>query len=1086
MDIQKIKALHKKSNEWLSNYNNFGLSNDPVSAKEINKIKSILVKTEKLIKAASENSLTAKEIGSIPQSQKSKQEKENLTKSLQIKKKAQQNIQKEVKIKNQVPQVENLLELWKDLALEWIDSGIEEILKAKGKLDKGFLKTAEDFIIKANKFLELATLVSDSELKDKIEKVKTWIVNAQKVINLVNSLDKYLNQWKELVVAWMDSGISTIVNGVEIAGSITVGLVSKANEIKKALQKFIQEAKKVGDVNLDEKVKKAENWLKSADLILEKAGNLLDNLIKDTDRNSLPDWYDLLSTEWEKLKIKDLIPGNIDEKIIQSLDNFKSKVDEWLKKAVAEISPAIKQKIETAKLWLNDIKILIDLTQKGKEFVDALKNNDFNAVYEKLKKLWSELDNTESLLASTDLDDKLLEKIKELKAKAESFAALANSLIKKLPGGDQLGDIESWLKKAMEIASELAKGEDVIGNYLQLAKQWTEGEIKKIIDGTKELTAEVAGHVSGFINDVKKFLSSASTMKNKSLADKILTASEWIEKSESFLDKASEIIGIAIEDKNANNLPDWYEKLAAAWDKIASQDLLPGTDIDDAIIGKINVFKSEAEKWLKKAMEKGKELQAKIEIVKQWLETGNKFLKEVAGFVEDIKDGDLLSIYEKLKEGWAAIGNTDDILNGTTIDNKILDKAKDLKKQAESWLANVLTGGSAGGQMTNDVKNILDLADNFLTLIFTKYKVENHMQDFQEDKIVVNYPDARQLNTKEIEDLLGEYSGGMDGSVRNKLIAVLNRINQEILLLGNEMDAAYRKTLAEGGNAANVFVLSKKDYESVMKKQKQVEKMLDSLRKVLVGVITAALIPVNPVAAAAVGTLLSGTLDGFSDLAGFLGKTAGNAGGTVGTIGNIVSAILPGGEGTSIMSNADNAGLLELSTVFNNGVTAKFEEIKSKVNLLHKELDNIYKSLYKLDEKGIDKSKDAIATSADKWKRLNNQILDKYVRAKATRINEKAGYWLISRAQYAGWLVNKKDTMIVDEVIDALTNFNILSEAAVTWDKGAGGDIAKSLGWLLGGWASFGYDKKVKSLRNWASKEVNRLQNPAVWQSAFG
>ncbi len=1084
--IQKIKELQKKANEWLSNYNKFGLGSDSSTEKEYNKIKSVLAKAEKLIRTASENNVNANEIGSVPVSKHSIQEKVKLKDSLKNKKVASENIQKEVKLKNPAPQIENLLQMWKDLALEWIDSGIEEILKAKGKLDKGFLKSAEDFIVKAKKFLELAALLSNSELDVEIEKVKSWIDKAQKVIDLVKSVDVYLNQWKDLVVAWMDSGISSVVNGANILGNLTNGIVSKANEIKKALQKFIQEAKKVGDVNLDEKVKKAEEWLKSANLILEKAGIILDNLVKDADKNNLPDWYDVLSSEWDKLKVKDLIPGNIDEKIIQSLDSFKSKVDEWLKKAVAEISPAIKQKIETAKLWLNDIKILMDLTQKGKEFVDALRNKDFNAVYEKLKNLWSELDKTESLLASTEIDDILLDKIKELKAKAETFAALANSIIKKLPGGNQLGDVESWIKKAMEIATELAKGEDVIGNYLQLAKQWAEGEIKKIVDGTKEITAEVAGQISGFINDVKKFLSSASTMKNKSLADKILTAADWIKKSESVLDKASELIGIVTEDKNSNNLPDWYDKIAAAWDKIAAKDLLPGTDVDDAIIGKINIFRSEAEKWLEKAMEKGKELQSKIEIVKQWLETGNKFLKEVAGFVDDIKEGDLLSIYEKLKEGWAAIGKTDDILSGTTVDNKMLDKAKDLKKQAESWLANVLTAGKADGQMTNDVKNILDFADNLLTLIFTKYKVENHMLDFQEDKVVVNFPDARQLNTKEIEDLLGEYSGGMDGSVRNKLVAVLNRINQEILLLSNEMDTAYRKTITEGGIAANVFVLSKKDYESVMKKQKQVEKMLDSLRKVLVSVITAALVPVNPVAAAAVDTLLSGTLGGFSDLAGFLGKTAGNAGGKVGTIGNIVSAVLPSGDGMSAMTNADNSGLLELTTVFNNGVTSKFEEIKSKVSLLHKELDNIYKSLYKLDDKGIDNSKDAIATSADKWKRLNGQILEKYVNAKTTRINEKAGYWLISRAQYAGWLVNKKDTMIVDEVIDALTNFNIMSEASVSWDKGAGADVAKSIGWLLGGWASFGYDKKVKSLRTWASKEVNRLQSPAVWQTAFG
>jgi hypothetical protein len=43
--------------------------------------------------------------------------------------------------------------------------------------------------------------------------------------------------------------------------------------------------------------------------------------------------------------------------------------------------------------------------------------------------------------------------------------------------------------------------------------------------------------------------------------------------------------------------------------------------------------------------------------------------------------------------------------------------------------------------------------------------------------------------------------------------------------------------------------------------------------------------------------------------------------------------------------------------------------------------------------------------------------------------------------------------MIVDEVIDALTRFKIMSEAGVSWDKGAKGDIAKGSGlafWRLG------------------------------------
>ncbi len=1092
--IDKVKLIQKKGNEWLANYKKFELGKDPEAAAQYKRVTAMLAKCKKVLDKAAKETVSPAEIGTIPVTETAKKSRAADKLKVQEKKAELKETAKDIKkLKKEfagtdiAEKLEDALDKYKDLAIDFMDTGIDAIVKAKEKLNKGFLNTAKEFISKAEAFLEMASFFSNGELGDKIDKVKSWIASAKKVIDMVNSIDIYLKQWRDIAVEWMDSGISDIVSGGKVVGNIANNLIAGAVNFRKNIEKFIAGAKALGDAALDEKLKRAEDWLKQANAVLDKAGDIVDNVFKDADNNSLPDWYDVLSREWVKLSAKDLIPGKIDDKVIEKLNGFKSKLDEWMKKATAEISPTIKDKIDTAKLWLGNIKTLLDLTEKGKDFIDAVKNKDFNAVYDKLKTMWMEIDKTGDIFAGTDIDNKLLDKIKELKGKAENFASLANSLVKKLPGGEKLGEVEDWIKKAMEIATDMAKGEDVVGNYIALAKQWIEGEIKKVVDGTKEVTAEVAGHVSGFVNEVKKFMAGASSMKKGNLADKIAAAGEWIKSSESILDKASEIIGLALGDADKNNLPDWYDKLSKSWDKIlGGKDLIPGMDFDDKLLGKLSVFKVEAEKWLAKAIGMEGELKEKIENVRQWIDSGSKFLKEVAGFVEDIKEGDLLSIYEKIKKGWSALGNTDDLLKGTNIDNRIMDKAKDLKYQAESWLANALTGGKADGKMTDEVKDILALADNFLTLIFTKYKIEDHRQDFQEDKIVINDPQARNLDQKQIEDLLGEFSGGMDGSVRNKLVAVITRINQEIIGLGSEIDSAYRKTIAAGGGAANVYIKAKGDFDSVMKKQKQIEKLLESLRKVLVGVITAALIPVNPIAAAAVGTLLSGTLNGFSDIVGFLGKTASNAGGTVGKIGNVISTVLPSGDGMSAMANAETQGLVSLTEVFNNGVTSKYEEVKSYVAKIQVELDNLYKTLYKQTEEGVEKAKEAVAVSADKWKNLSGQIRDKYINTKETRINEKIAYDLLSRAQYATWLSNKKDTMIVDEVIDALKNFGILDEAKVKWDTGAGGDIAKGLGWLFGGWASFGYDKKVKSLRDWAGKEIGRLHSPDAWKTSIG
>lgn len=1093
--LDKVKVLEQKSNEWLKNYYQFGLSSDKQAAAQYNQIVAVLSKAQVVIKKAASEDVSKEEQGSIDTppgatnlrtTEKAlQQEKKTAVKDV---KKDIKALKKDAKAKGIDPKkLEDTLESWKDLAVGWIDSGIEGLLKAKGKLDKGLLATANEFIAKAETFLKVAAIFTDGELGDKIDKVKTWIDGAKKIIEMINAVDVYLKKWRDVAVGWMESGISDVVSGANVIGNISNSIIGTAADFKKLAKEFIDGAKDLGDSSLDEKVEKAKTWIGSVNTILDKAGDKVNDLFKDADKNSLPDWYDVLSREWEKLGGRDLIPGmGIDEKIIGKLNGFKGKVDEWMKKATAEISPAIQDKIETAKTWVKNIQQLIELTQKGKEFTDALRKKDFNAVFDKLKTMWTEIDTVGDIFAGTDIDNKLLDKIRELKGKADNFAKMANSLIAKLPGGEKLGEVQDWIKKAMEIATEMANGEDVVGKYMNLAKEWAEGEIKKVVDGAKEVSAEVAGQVSGFVNEVKKFMAGASAMKKGNFADKIAAAGDWIKSSQGILDKASEIIGLALGDSDGNNLPDWYDKLAAAWDNIGGKDLIPGTDIDDALLGKVNVFKGQVEKWLEKAVGAGGNLQDKINTAKQWVEKTSGFLKEVAGFVQDIKDGDMLSIYEKLKQGWAAIGNTDDILAGTDIDNRILDKAKELKSEAEAWLANALTGGKAEGKMTDEVKDILSMADNFLTFIFTKYEVQDHSHEFQEDKIVINFPNARELTAEQADELLGELSGGFEGPLKSKLVIILQKINQDIIALGSGMDTAYRRQLNAGGGAADVFIKAKGDYESVMKKQKDVMKLLESIRKVVVGAITLALIPVNPAVAAAVGTLLSGTIGGFGELAGFLAKTAGdNAGGTAGQIGSFIASVLPSGSGTTQMGNADSAGLLSLNKLFSDGVTAKYEEVKVHVVKIQEQVNKIYGNLYKQNEKGTEDAKDAIASSADQFKRLKDQIQKNYINTKNTLINVSAAYKLLTRAQYAGWLSQKKDTMIVDEVINALKKHGILDEAKVKWNTGAGGDIAKGLGWLFGGWASFGYDKKVKALNGWARTELGRLQNQAVWRTAF-
>ena len=1094
--IEKVKQIEQKSIQWIENYNKFGLSSDSEALKQYKEISVVLDKCRQIIERESQKSVSKEEIGSIAVSAATKNTRASLKLKEQELKAAKKETAKEIKTQlkelrkntapEQLPDLEAMLERYEALASSFFESGISDIIKGVLKADKGQLKKALEFISQAEIFLSLAAELANEQLAVKIKNVQKWIESAKKIALLVNAADKYLKIWKDIMIEWMEKDIKDVVNGSNIIGKITGAICAEASDFKKKLENFIAEVKKLSDKSLEDNLKKAEDWLKMTNTVLDKAGDLVDNIFKDADKNGLPDWFDLLSNEWNKLSVADLMPGKLDEAVIAKLNAFKAKVDEWLKKATAELSPAIKDKIATAKMWVANIQKLIDLTQKGKEFIDDLRNKDFNAIYDKLKSLWDELDKTGDVFAGTDIDNKLLDKLKELKSKAENFASIANSLIKKLPGGDKLGDVESWIKKAMEIATEMAKGEDVVGKYLELAKQWAQGEIKKVVDGAKEVSAEVAGEVSGFINEVKKFMAGASSLKKGDFADKINAAAEWIKSSESILDKASDIIGLALGDADKNNLPDWYDKLAEIWDKnLKGKDLIPGMVFDDALIGKLNVFKLEAEKWLAKAVGMEGVLQEKIENVRQWIETGSNFLKEAAGFVRDIKEGDLLSIFDKLKNGYVALGNIDDILKGTNVDNKILDAIKNLKEDAESWIANKLTGGRAEGEMTEEVKEILSVTDDLITYLLTKQKVVDYRQEYSEDQIVITDPQGRELNQQQVDDLIGEFTGGKTDSINNLLVDIINRINQEMSSLGLEIDAAFRKTIAAGSGAAKVFLNAKETFDEIMKKQKMLDNLLVKIRGFVVSAITAALMPVNPVLAAVVNKLLSGTLTDFSKLAGFLGKTAAeNSSGALGTIGKVVDAFLPS-EDTSAIQSAEAQGFIGLNKLFVIGVTEKYEYVKSYVSKLSKEIDTIFKTLYKLSQEGIENAKSSVAGAADRWKNLHGQIQDKYINAKSTRINENAALWLFIRAQFAQWLIGKKDTMFRDNVIDALTKYKIMSEAGVEWEKGAGTDIAKSLGWALGGWASFGLDKKVKKLNDWASTEAGKLQDDKIWSAVF-
>jgi hypothetical protein len=95
--------------------------------------------------------------------------------------------------------------------------------------------------------------------------------------------------------------------------------------------------------------------------------------------------------------------------------------------------------------------------------------------------------------------------------------------------------------------------------------------------------------------------------------------------------------------------------------------------------------------------------------VESWLESLQKIIGGVTGFVENVKEGDLVGIYENLKDFHKLINSNEDLFKGTEIDDKIKAKLQEASANAETFLMNKLTGGDP--KKIAEVKEILGLVD---------------------------------------------------------------------------------------------------------------------------------------------------------------------------------------------------------------------------------------------------------------------------------------------------------------------------------------------------------------------------------------
>ncbi|MCH2044713.1 MAG: hypothetical protein MK212_11395 [Saprospiraceae bacterium] len=963
-------------------------------------------------------------------------------------------------------------------------AGLDMLINGIDKFDKSVIAKAEAFLEAAKTYVSLAETIPVDEIKKQAETVKGWISSAETVIAKIKQYEQLLLKWANIAKGWLDSGIDGFINTDK---KVEESLVARVGPVMNDLKGFIRDAGSLKDDAFTEKLSKARDMLDKGQNLLNKASEIIGIATADENQNNLPDWWDKLMVSWNDLGGQDLIKGtDWDDKILGKIDIFRGSVERWLEKAM-DMKDSLLDKIVTAQQWIEDIKKFSSWIQSAKDFIDDIKNKDGDAIYDKLKLLWDGIDKTEDIFAGTELDNKLLDWLKANQAKADEFAKLATSILSKLPGGEKLGNVETWIKGAIDVATRMQKGENVVKTWINLAKTWVQDGLEEIVEKGEKVKAEVFGRVTAFSDEVKKFVTAASAMNSGSLDERVQKAAGWVQSANGILDKASEILDLITD----GTIEEQFEQFSKFWkDNFEGKDFIQGTNLDNEIIGKLSAFQATVASWLDKAIKATENVQDIIATAKQWVGQISKALEIGAGIISDVQNKDWESLYEKILKGWNEIDNLDDILAGTKLDNKIIEKLQGFKADAESWLANVLTGGKANGDI-GQIKDILSVADRAIRILFMKQKVEDFSEEFKEDKIIITPPELKKLSPEEEELLFNQMTGGMDAPLVNQLGQILTRIHSEMADVGAKVDAAYQKTLNQGIDTSNAYLKAKRQYDSAMKIQKEKVQLLKDILKIASTTLVTLL---APAAGVATGVALAGldlifdTFEAIDTGSGDFSALEDAVGGGIG--GTILSAVLGATLGGSSITQAAE---LDLEAIYKKGIEVKYKYVKGFVTDAQKKVDDIYKNLWKAaaNEHTLEEAKSNILSVYKQWQGTSKQIEEKYINTANERINSNKAYVNFSRALYAGWLLQRKprkirgqDPLIVDEVITQMTNFGILSDAKVKWDKGWKGDVSRFFGWLLGSWASK-YSKKVEELRKWAGTEANRLVTENAWKGIF-
>ena len=569
--------------------------------------------------------------------------------------------------------------------------------------------------------------------------------------------------------------------------------------------------------------------------------------------------------------------------------------------------------------------------RRDKEVVRQKQNKDKSGAkeeslfrYDSLKALW---DNYEFDQITTDFRS-YLDKGEQFLNDAQNFIDYAESFA---PGVfmEQVEEVTDLIEKAEQFLVIARNVSSQIDRYAKIAQD--------VVNVTLSIPSKANDLKDGVVTEATKIFAAArSFIATADLTDEeielnIETLQRYLARGEAKLGKLEDLLGAVIGDEDGDNLPDWYNRLEVKFEELlgGGADLIPGTRIDDKVLVQIRGLKKSVDKFIEAASDKVEALglEEKIKNAQQWLGKLSEFTEAITGFVENVKDGDLLNIYEDLKDFKNFIDSDKDLLEGTTIDDKIKEKLQEHSEKARTWLMNKLTGGDSDKE--GEVRAILGAID---TIILSTGGVVDHSSKYEKDENRITVPDINAVSQEEMDEVLAKYGIRKKGS---SFEGVLSDMKDQADDAKDSVGAKFQKAAVRGSQASAAFRDAKEEYDQAVSKHNDYFKATNSLaKKIISGLLSVAGVGVNsfiPGAGAVVNAIGSALLGEFDAVNDQIDKVMPDG---FDFIGDLAKDILPGvlpkwGSERGIIQIEGKELLAGLNELYINGISARYQDIIS-------------------------------------------------------------------------------------------------------------------------------------------------------------